>query len=948
MLTLMDERAQWVCVASGVTPDDGSEEGVPVLELIEHSVLVDSLQEPMPVMKRMEEAFLATSSVWEPLEHLHCVVSDDVDFDYFWMAPWDAGGMLGDGGRLCVTFRRTLCRSVNRLSIVEGHGSKLIGSLEQLIVLNIDMGLTDALAVGHNPDMNNNTETPRLAVTPGEWYNSDLLATTSTEFQQMDDIPHVIGAVKLDCSTVWGFPQIDSAAVGCGTVELDDLTFRWRSFPPDEFSAGRKRDYIWLAPLAGSSVCARTVTGSLLFGSSHRLVRSCLGSAGISLHWLESVDVPQCRHLQAAVGCNTPDICISGWSTRVEMYLLLREIVLLLCAFCRAFATRAMVSDRLPCMDQVGPSYAPDTICISIFPRLHRRRVSALLPGTFFCPTLDITSEKLCDFVPNTQDAMELRAIRPTADLVNTMAARDSQSIRLVTPEVHVECGFHRFLLHEMGEEESSFVVKSTLDSLRGNWPQIWLSLMTRFRQNLERKRRECKERFSYRHSGNCEHCGKLLLTDFDKHISFCHLELAWICCCLVMWCPMWRWTTQDCRCRYWLISRTGCQYDTVFSVDDFPVLFGARDIRQVVPQRASPPGGRTVGAAHDCRQHKPPALVIDFATGKCRRGIVSRPVFTSPLMLVLTVVCTSRVKFLPPGASVTAIGTSMPFVATPVPVVEQPGMQAKEFQTVLLSESPILLPSFGLLFVSPSPTLPWGAAEDSLPPFLPNRAQVGRSQAVQDEDSSWHRFHRDSSFGLHEGARRLQLEGSCCRRRWMTLMILFWVIRSLMRDVNRFRGQNPLSLCLCVWPSGLAVLLDPPVLQSVWAWGTSANGGVLDRCPSHGLWRGWVIRVRSTVMPVQILGVRRSAVYRWKPGIWFPASSSSFFSGVRGGSGIGPDPVSSCRSCMNSKCCSGGPASSGVVVLIQILPLHNQLDARMMVFIGDLLPVYNIPRRWW
>ena len=69
------------------------------------------------------------------------------------------------------------------------------------------MGLTDVLAVGHNPDMSMkiDTESPRLAVTPGEWYASDLLATTSTGFCKMDDIPHVIGAVKLDCSTVWGF-----------------------------------------------------------------------------------------------------------------------------------------------------------------------------------------------------------------------------------------------------------------------------------------------------------------------------------------------------------------------------------------------------------------------------------------------------------------------------------------------------------------------------------------------------------------------------------------------------------------------------------------------------------------------------------------------------------------------------------------------------------------------
>ena len=56
----------------------------------------------------------------------------------------------------------------------------------------------------------------------------------------MDDISNVIGAVKQDCSTVWGFPQIDSAVVGCGAVELDHLNFRQTSFsrrtsfPPNE------------------------------------------------------------------------------------------------------------------------------------------------------------------------------------------------------------------------------------------------------------------------------------------------------------------------------------------------------------------------------------------------------------------------------------------------------------------------------------------------------------------------------------------------------------------------------------------------------------------------------------------------------------------------------------------------------------------------------------------
>ena len=48
------------------------------------------------------------------------------------------------------------------------------------------------------------------------------------------------------CRTVWGFPKIDSATVDCdtGAVELDDLTFRRTSFPPDEFSTGRDRNYM--------------------------------------------------------------------------------------------------------------------------------------------------------------------------------------------------------------------------------------------------------------------------------------------------------------------------------------------------------------------------------------------------------------------------------------------------------------------------------------------------------------------------------------------------------------------------------------------------------------------------------------------------------------------------------------------------------------------------------
>ena len=296
---------------------------------------------------------------------------------------------------------------------------------------------------------------------------------------------------------MWGFPQIDSAAVGCGADELDDLNFCQTSFPPDEFSAGRECDYIWLASLASSSVCARTVTGSLLFGSSHRLVGSCLCSAVLSLHWMESADVPQCRHLQAAVGCSTPDICSSTWTVSVEIHFRVTGLLIICCCFYRFFKERDIVSGRSPDRDQADPFYAPSR------------------------------SVRLCDFVPNIQDAMELRALRPSAELVKTMSVRDSQGIRIVIPDVHVECGFHGFLFREMREEESSFVATGELDYLRGDWPRVLLALVTRYRQNLERKRKECKEWFGCTQSGNFNHCGKYILTATWSSSGY---VAAWLC----------------------------------------------------------------------------------------------------------------------------------------------------------------------------------------------------------------------------------------------------------------------------------------------------------------------------------------------------------------------------------------------------------------------------------
>ena len=87
----------------------------------------------------------------------------------------------------------------------------------------------------------------------------------------------------------------------------------------------------------------------------------------------------------------------------------------------------------------------------------------------------------------------------------------------------------------------------SELDYLRRTWPRAVFAFMTRYQQDLELKRKECKERFGCTQSGNCTHCGKYIQIDLGKHIAFYHLELAQLWRCPVMWCTVWKGTAQDC-----------------------------------------------------------------------------------------------------------------------------------------------------------------------------------------------------------------------------------------------------------------------------------------------------------------------------------------------------------------------------------------------------------------
>ena len=363
LLTLIDERAQLARAAPGVIPVDSSEEGAPVRELIRLSVLgeplVVNLQEPMPAENRLEYAIQATASVWEPLEQVHYVVSGDVDFDSFGMEPWDAGGMQGDSCQLRETLqtmmlqwlRRLLCRPV------------IMNGLDRTMRLNTENGLDGSMMT--------NSESPRLAVTPGEWCASEMIRVIRTDLRQTNGFTEMMGTM-CDYTTAEVFTQIDSAVADCGADELDDFIFRHTSFPPDELSAGRDGnytedystvidsaavdygagavglddlifrrtsflpdelsagrdgDYIWLDLWTDLAVCARSVPGSLRFGHPHGLVHSCFCLTFFCLRCLESVDVSQDRHCRTMVVRITPDICCPRRTWCIEEYVVRSSII---------------------------------------------------------------------------------------------------------------------------------------------------------------------------------------------------------------------------------------------------------------------------------------------------------------------------------------------------------------------------------------------------------------------------------------------------------------------------------------------------------------------------------------------------------------------------------------------------------------------------------------------
>ena len=125
------------------------------------------------------------------------------------------------------------------------------------------------------------------------------------------------------------------------------------------------------------------------------------------------------------------------------------------------------------------------------------------LPGTFLGLALDLGSDRLYDLVDDILDVM------PSAAIVKVMSVPDIRCIRVVSPDDHVNIGFHEILIHDLEEEELPFVAMNELGCLRLDWPKTLFTFMSRYQFDLDKMRKDCREQFGYTQSGTCTHCGK-------------------------------------------------------------------------------------------------------------------------------------------------------------------------------------------------------------------------------------------------------------------------------------------------------------------------------------------------------------------------------------------------------------------------------------------------------
>ena len=186
-------------------------------------------------------------------------------------------------------------------------------------------------------------------------------------------------------------------------------------------------------------------------------------------------------------------------------------------------------------------------------------------------------------------------------------------------------------------------------------------------------------------------------------------------------------------------------------------MVCGTRDIRHVARRCASPPGDQIRGTAQiDC-QHEPLTLGVDIQPRKRRPGKVARPVSASPLMLDMSVMCRGFILGCSASGHRGQCYGCCQYEHAVRCASGSSGASCRGHSSLFRCSE--CLPR------RPRPRCRGDQRRIRRHPFRSTvfRWDIHRKFRARIVRSVFHRFHRESSFGLHEGAHRLRLERPCC-----------------------------------------------------------------------------------------------------------------------------------------------------------------------------------------
>ena len=165
--------------------------------------------------------------------------------------------------------------------------------------------------------------------------------------------------------------------------------------------------------------------------------------------------------------------------------------------------------------------------------------VPSHLSESFLKHVSDSHLDKLYDLPEDIQDVMGLQALRPSAAVCKVMTIPNSNCVRIVTPDEHVNTGSHEILVYDMGQEEWPKVPLCDIGCLRLDWPKDLFAFVGCYQSELEQMRKACMDRFGRAAAGTCPTCEKCIQVNLGKHVSLYHLDLAQLWRCPVAWCPV-------------------------------------------------------------------------------------------------------------------------------------------------------------------------------------------------------------------------------------------------------------------------------------------------------------------------------------------------------------------------------------------------------------------------